>query len=84
MKTRLIIGVCAVLLVCQPVVVEAIPRATTYRNCTELNKVYKGGVARVGAKNVGGKTKYTPFYSNELYKANSGSDRDKDGIACEK
>ena len=25
-----------------------------------------------------------PFYNNDLYKANSGSDRDKDGVACEK
>ncbi|NBD27984.1 excalibur calcium-binding domain-containing protein [Paenibacillus glycinis] len=59
--------------------------AKTYRNCTELNKAYKGGVARsASVKNKGGKTKYKPFVSQALYDANSKSDRDKDGIACEK
>ena len=67
-----------------PAVAVAAPRAVTYKNCTELNKYYKGGVARVGATNIGGKTNYKPFYNNDLYKANSGSDRDKDGIACER
>ncbi|WP_431030476.1 excalibur calcium-binding domain-containing protein [Lysinibacillus sp. LZ02] len=56
----------------------------TYKNCTELNKDYKGGVARdAKVKNIGGKTKYTPKISAELYKANASKDRDKDGIACE-
>ena len=59
--------------------------AITYKNCTELNKVYKGGVAKdAKVKNVGGKTKYAPFVSAEVYKLNSKSDRDKDGIACER
>jgi hypothetical protein len=57
----------------------------TYKNCTEINKVYKGGVARsASVKNKGGKTKYKPFVSKELYDANKKSDRDKDLIACEK
>jgi hypothetical protein len=56
----------------------------SYKNCTELNKDYKGGVAqKAGVKNKGGKTKYTPFVSKELYDANKGKDRDKDLIACE-
>ncbi|NMO97856.1 excalibur calcium-binding domain-containing protein [Paenibacillus lemnae] len=56
-----------------------------YKNCTELNKDYKGGVAKsAGIKNKGGKTKYKPFVSAALYEANKGKDRDKDGIACEK
>lgn len=56
-----------------------------FSNCTELNKVYKGGVAKAAnVKNKGGKTKYTPFVSKEIYDANVKSDRDKDGIACEK
>jgi hypothetical protein len=56
----------------------------TYKNCTELNKDYKGGVAqKAGVKNKGGKTKYTPFVSKDLYDANKGKDRDKDLIACE-
>jgi len=53
-------------------------------NCTELNKVYPGGLAMPGAINSGGVTKKTPKYNKALYLANQKSDRDKDGIACEK
>jgi hypothetical protein len=67
------------------------PRVTTnaptpakvYANCTELRKDYSGGVALPGAVNQGGTTNYEPYYSRSLYEANSGKDRDKDGIACE-
>jgi hypothetical protein len=55
-----------------------------FKNCTELNKVYPGGVAMPGAINSGGVTKKTPKYNKALYLANKKSDRDKDGIACEK
>jgi hypothetical protein len=55
-----------------------------FKNCTELNKVHPGGVARPGAVNKGGTTKLTPKYDKKLYEANKKSDRDKDGIACEK
>lgn len=55
-----------------------------FKNCTELNKVYPGGVALPGAINVGGAIKKTPKYNKGLYLANQKSDRDKDGIACEK
>lgn len=58
--------------------------ARVFANCTALNKVYPGGVAKPGAVNQGGKTKYTPKYNAALYAANSSKDRDKDGIACEK
>lgn len=58
--------------------------AKAFKNCTELNKVYPGGVARPGAVNAGGATKLTPIYSKKLYDLNKKSDRDKDGIACEK
>lgn len=47
---------------------------------------YKGGVALPGAvdhRSSGGHANYTPVYSRSLYEANSGSDRDGDGIACE-
>jgi hypothetical protein len=46
---------------------------------------YKGGVARPGAvdKRKSGHAKYAPVYSESLYNANSGSDRDNDGVACE-
>ena len=55
-----------------------------FKNCTELNKVYPGGVALPGAVNAGGQTKLTPKFDRKLYEANKKSDRDKDGIACEK
>ena len=58
--------------------------AKTFKNCTELNKVYPGGVANPGAVNSGGATKKTPKSDKKLYEANKKSDRDKDGIACEK
>ena len=63
---------------------SAIAAAKTFKNCTELNKVYPGGVALPGAINSGGTTKLTPKYDKALYVANKKSDRDKDGIACEK
>ena len=58
--------------------------AKVFKNCTELNKVYPGGVAMPGAINSGGVTKKEPKYNKALYNANKKSDRDKDGIACEK
>jgi uncharacterized membrane protein len=62
--------------------------AKTYKNCTALNKVYKHGVARKGAKDkVRGSTKpVTTFTVNTaVYNANKKKlDRDKDGVACEK
>ena len=58
--------------------------AKVFKNCTELNKVYPGGVALPGAVNSGGVTKKEPRYDKALYNANKKSDRDKDGIACEK
>jgi len=58
--------------------------AKTFKNCTELNKVYPGGVALPGAVNNGGAIKLSPKYNKKLYNANKKSDRDKDGIACEK
>jgi len=55
-----------------------------FKNCTKLNKVYPGGIALPGAVNSGGTTKMEPKYDKALYNANKKSDRDKDGIACEK
>ena len=58
--------------------------AKKFKNGTELNKVYPGGVALPGAVNAGGATKKEPKYDKALYTANKKSDRDGDGIACEK
>ncbi len=66
-------------------VAKAGVKTVTYKNCTEVNKVYKGGIARSSTvKNKGGKTKYKPYVSLALYDANKKSDRDKDLIACER
>ena len=62
--------------------VNAAPKK--FKNCTELNKIYPGGVALPGAINAGGVTKKDPKYDKALYTANKKSDRDGDGIACEK
>ena len=56
-----------------------------FANCTELNKVYPGGVAKNSkVRNKGGKTKVVPSVKPAIYKKNASKDRDKDGIACEK
>ena len=59
-------------------------KVVTYKNCSALNSIYPGGVALPGAVNKGGTTRYAPKISKSLYRANQKSDRDKDGIACEK
>lgn len=63
---------------------HGITETKVYKNCSALNKDYPGGVALPGAKNKGGKTKKIPIYDKNLYEMNKKSDRDKDGIACEK
>ncbi|MRK01341.1 calcium-binding protein [Aeromicrobium sp. S22] len=57
----------------------------TYKNCKALNKDYKHGVGKPGAKDKTSGTPVTNFKrSAKIYKKNKKSDRDKDGIACEK
>lgn len=59
--------------------------AKTYANCTKLNRVYPHGVGKPGARDKTSGTRVTNFKrSKRLYRANNGSDRDGDGIACEK
>jgi len=70
-----------------PAPAPAAPAAQVFANCTDLHVVYPHGVGRPGAvDHVGGSTRpvTTFFVSEELYNANSFSDRDGDGIACEK
>ena len=56
-----------------------------YANCTALNKDYPHGVAKKGASDKTSGKKVTTFEINtKVYKLNTKSDRDKDGIACEK
>lgn len=58
-----------------------------YDNCTALHADYPHGVGRPGAhdKTQNGSPPVTTFtVSKALYDANSESDRDRDGIACER
>ena len=80
-KLSLVVTTLLLIVVFMPVSSAA---AKVFKNCTELNKVYPGGVALPGAVNSGGVTKKEPKYNKALYNANKKSDRDKDGIACEK
>ena len=82
MKKLLPAGICIGLTIAMMSPSEAAVK--TFKNCAELNKVYPGGVALPGAVNSGGATKLKPKYDKKLYEANKKSDRDKDGIACEK
>ena len=82
MKKLIAVIICLGLLTAFPSTANA--AAKKFKNCTELNKVYPGGVALPGAVNAGGATKKTPKYDKALYTANKKSDRDGDGIACEK
>jgi hypothetical protein len=64
---------------------RATATAKSFTNCTALQRVYPHGVGRVGARDKTSGTPVTNFKrSNLLYRQNSGSDRDTDGVACEK
>ena len=61
------------------------PLAHHFANCTDMHRVYKGGVARRGAHDhrASGHARYAPYVSTKLYNANVQMDRDQDGVACE-
>jgi hypothetical protein len=66
--------------------VEEAP-AEDYANCDALTEDYPHGVGRSGATDdtSSGSDPVTAFKrSDALYAANSESDRDNDGIACER
>ena len=79
---RILIGLALVISLIFPTTSSVNAAAKKFKNCTELNKVYPGGVALPGAVNAGGATKKEPKYDKALYTANKKSDRD--GIACER
>ena len=81
---RILINLAIIFSLLIPVASHANAAAKKFKNCTELNKIYPGGVALPGAVNAGGVTKKEPKYDKALYTANKKSDRDSDGIACEK
>jgi hypothetical protein len=80
-RKTLVIGVILGLLLTNS---QSFASVKKFKNCTELNKVYPGGVALPGAVNAGGAIKKEPKYDKALCTANKSSDRDKDGIVCEK
>ncbi|MFU8852102.1 excalibur calcium-binding domain-containing protein [Micromonospora sp. SL1-18] len=91
MVSRLVRGVFALALLLGGSTLVAVAPAEAaakrYANCTALNKVYKHGVGRKGAKDkVRGKTKPVTNFTvnNAVYAKNTRLDRDRDGIACEK
>lgn len=56
-----------------------------YTNCSALQKVYPGGVARsLKWVNKGGAIKLKPAVNTKVYNLNKSLDRDKDGLACER
>nr|WP_300149566.1 excalibur calcium-binding domain-containing protein [Propionicimonas sp.] len=64
-----------------------LPTAVKFKNCTKLNKKYRHGVGKKGAKDrVSGRSKPVKNFTrnNAAYAVNRHLDRDRDGIACEK
>jgi hypothetical protein len=57
-----------------------------YKNCTALNKRYKHGVGRFGARDrsKSGDPVRNFFRNNRVYEKNKHLDRDNDKVACEK
>jgi len=89
MNRRIVVGLgLSVLVATGPMSapLHAAGQAKTYKNCTALNKVYKHGVGKPGARDkTTSRYKVTNFTrSTALYNANKSKDRDGDGIACEK
>ncbi|SDU60490.1 excalibur calcium-binding domain-containing protein [Gordonia westfalica] len=84
---KMVLGfVAAASMVVAPLLVAApASAATDYANCTELRADYPHGVGEPGAVDSTSSTPVTNFTVDQaLYDANSESDRDGDGIACEK
>ncbi|MDS1116340.1 excalibur calcium-binding domain-containing protein [Gordonia westfalica] len=84
---KMVLGfVAAASMVVGPLLVAApASAATDYANCTELRADYPHGVGEPGAVDSTSSTPVTNFTVDQaLYDANSESDRDGDGIACEK
>lgn len=71
-----------------PAAEAAAPKPRVFANCTQLNGVYPHGVGRAGAYDQGKGKGFRPVTNfkvdTALYQANIKSDRDHDGVACEK
>jgi hypothetical protein len=80
---------CAAAIVLTAMSISPAEAAVSYKNCTALQKTYPHGLGKTHAKDKTSGTPVTNFkHSTKKYKKakrhNSGLDRDKDGIACEK
>ena len=87
-KKLVVVGATSIAMLGVPGIVHSADAAAARRfaNCTQLNKVYPHGVGRRGARDrVTSGTPVKDFKRNtKVYKQNAKSDRDKDGVACEK
>jgi hypothetical protein len=86
-KTLVVMVAAGAVLVVPAVSAEAAVKPVRYKNCAALNKVYKHGVGRPKAKDrVRGKTRPVTNFTVDLktYTLDTGLDRDRDGVACEK
>ena len=82
---KLLVAAATVAVVAVPLQAVRAEAVTDFANCTALNKVYPHGVGLKNAHDHTSGTPVTNFARKPLvYKANKESDRDKDGIACEK
>jgi len=62
---------------------SAVP--SPWNNCTQVHTKYAHGVGRAGARDrVRGSTPPVTTFKRSTRLYNSGLDRDKDGVACEK
>jgi len=65
-------------------IAEAATAPQHFRNCTAMHQKYTHGVGKPGATDKGNhRPRVAPYRNTKLYNANSGLDRDHDGIACE-
>ena len=64
----------------------SVTHAQSFKNCTEVRKVYPWGVARSKALAMKQKNYPTnnPHISASIYGSIQKMDRDEDGVACEK
>jgi len=70
-----------------PAAAKPDPKKKKFKTCAALNKVFKHGVGKKGAKDeVGGKAEPVKNFtvSSASFKLNTKLDQDDDGIACEK
>lgn len=82
---RIVSAIVVVFFVSSMLSLPALAATKKYKNCAAVNKVYKGGIAKRGAKDkrTKGKAKYKPYVNTTLYNANKTLDKDHDGIVCE-